>query len=164
NGDQSNSVAFFADQYVFKLFRRIEPETNPELEIGRALTARGFTHAPRIGAALEYWRPGLEPGTLAVVQQLVKNQGSCWDFTIDELRRYYERVDARLRRTQNPAVAVDPVPGLPAGAAPPAIGANDAPPPFFAALEQWYLASATNLGRRTAELHLALADAPGAAF
>jgi maltose alpha-D-glucosyltransferase/alpha-amylase len=37
-------------------------------------------------------------------------------------------------------------------------------PPFFAALEQWYLATATNLGRRTAQLHLALADAPGADF
>ena len=32
------------------------------------------------------------------------------------------------------------------------------PPPFFAASNSWYLASAATLGRRTAELHLALAD------
>jgi len=38
------------------------------------------------------------------------------------------------------------------------------PPPFFAALENWYLTSAATLGRRTAELHLTLAETPGAAF
>ena len=36
------------------------------------------------------------------------------------------------------------------------------PPPFFAALEGWYLGTAATLGRRTAELHLALADVTGA--
>jgi maltose alpha-D-glucosyltransferase/alpha-amylase len=38
------------------------------------------------------------------------------------------------------------------------------PPPFFAALEHWYLASATTLGRRTAELHLTLASGTEPAF
>jgi maltose alpha-D-glucosyltransferase/alpha-amylase len=40
----------------------------------------------------------------------------------------------------------------------------DGPPPFFAALEQWYLSGATVLGRRTAELHAALTGDPGTAF
>jgi len=155
SGDQSNTVAFFGDQCVLKLFRRIEPATNPEVEIGRALAGRGFAHAPRIESILEYWRPGLDPGTLALTQAVVKHQGSGWDYTIDELRRYYERVDARIGRTQNPAR-----PALPAHPGSPA----QEPPPFFAAIEQWYLATATSLGRRTAALHLALADVPGAAF
>ena len=38
------------------------------------------------------------------------------------------------------------------------------PPPFFAALETWYLSSAATLGKRTADLHLTLANASGAAF
>src|SRR5205823_1537938 len=41
---------------------------------------------------------------------------------------------------------------------------RQAPPPFFAALQHWYLSSATTLGRRTAELHLTLAHAPGDGF
>jgi maltose alpha-D-glucosyltransferase / alpha-amylase len=41
---------------------------------------------------------------------------------------------------------------------------GDQPPPFFAALESWYLASATILGRRTAELHLTLAQGLDPAF
>jgi maltose alpha-D-glucosyltransferase / alpha-amylase len=154
SGDQSNSVAFFGDR-VLKLFRRIEPAANPELEIGRVLTERGFKNAPKIHAALEYWRPGLEPGTLAVSQAAVEHQGTAWDFTIDELRRYFERVDARIKRTQDPAAP----PALPSSSAPSA-----RPSAFFTTLEQWYLATATNLGRRTAQLHLTLADAGGADF
>ncbi|OLE78866.1 MAG: maltose alpha-D-glucosyltransferase [Acidobacteria bacterium 13_1_20CM_2_65_9] len=160
SGDQSNSLAFFDDRYVLKLFRRIEPGPNPEFEIGRALTELGFTRAPALAGALEYLRPGLDPGTLAVVQNAVKHQGSGWEFTIDELRRYYERVEARVRRTEG-RDGLDRLDGrdrlegdFPA----------HTPPPFFAALENWYLSTATTLGRRTAELHLALANASGPAF
>src|SRR5204863_178822 len=104
-----------------------------------------FTRIPALIGALEYLRPGFEPGTLAVVQTSVKHQGSGWDFTIDELRRYYERVAAR--EAPEGREGVEPREGL------------DAPPPLFVALENWYLASAATLGRRTAELHLALASA-----
>ena len=41
---------------------------------------------------------------------------------------------------------------------------GDQPPPFFLALENWYLSGATVLGRRTAEMHTALAMASGDAF
>jgi maltose alpha-D-glucosyltransferase/alpha-amylase len=97
--DHSHTVAFLADRCVLKLFRRIEPTWNPELEIGRFLTERGFTRTPALAGALEYLRPGLEPGTLAVLQALVTHQGTGWEFAIDELRRYYERVSARVKRT-----------------------------------------------------------------
>src|SRR5262249_43687278 len=66
--DQSNSVAFADDRAVLKLFRRIEPAPNPEFEIGRFLTARGYARIPPLTGALEYLRPGVEPGTLSVVQ------------------------------------------------------------------------------------------------
>jgi maltose alpha-D-glucosyltransferase/alpha-amylase len=142
--DQSNSVAFVNDQYVLKLFRRIEPGPNPELELTACLMARGFQQIPSLAGALLYERPGLESGTLAVVEAAIQHQGSGWEFTIDELRRYYERVGTRLRASTVPA--------------------GDEPPPFFAALENWYLAAAAMLGRRTAEMHLALGGSEGDAF
>ena len=151
--DQSNSVAFADDRLVLKLFRRIEPTPNPELEIGRVLVEQRFDRVPPLVGAIEYLRPGLEPGTLAVVQGLVGNQGSGWTYTIDELRRYFERVAARVTRSD----AQEKLDGR--------NGQDGAePPPFFAALEGWYLASARTLGRRTAELHVALASAGGNAF
>jgi maltose alpha-D-glucosyltransferase/alpha-amylase len=115
---------------------------------------------PPLTGALEYVRAGLDPGTLAVVQALVKNQGSGWDFTIDELRRYYERVAARVKRS-------DWQQGGPEGRERregwkerERSDGQDGPTPFFTALENWYLLSATTLGRRTAELHLTLASDP----
>jgi maltose alpha-D-glucosyltransferase/alpha-amylase len=157
SGDQSNSVAFVNDKYALKMFRRIEPGPNPEFEIGNYLFAHGFTRIPTLAGALLYERPGLEPGTLAVLQAAVKHQGSGWEFTIDELRRYYERVVARVRRSGGSESSEFPS----ALQAPPAL---DAPPPFFAALENWYLASMATLGRRTADLHLTLGQATEPAF
>jgi maltose alpha-D-glucosyltransferase/alpha-amylase len=150
SGDQSNSVAFADDRFVLKLFRRIEPAPNPEFEIGRFLTERGFARTPPIGGALQYLRAGLEPGTLAIVQAAAKHQGSGWDYTRDDLRSYYERVVARVRSATLPAILPPHAP--------------EAPTPFFTALEHWYLQTAATLGRRTAELHATLAEATDPAF
>ena len=95
SGDQSNSLAFVNDRFVLKLFRRIEPGPNPEFEIARVLARRGFSRTPALVGALEYERAALEPSVIALVQDLVHHQGSGWDFIIDELGRYYERVAAR---------------------------------------------------------------------
>jgi maltose alpha-D-glucosyltransferase/alpha-amylase len=142
NDDDNNSVVSVSDRYVLKVIRRIEPGLHPELEIPTHLANRGFTRAPSLAGAILYERPGLDPGALAIVQQAIRHQGSGWNFTIDDLHRYYERVQARVRRTDDP---------------PSYQGINGQPPPFFAALEALYLVSAETLGRRTAELHAALA-------
>jgi maltose alpha-D-glucosyltransferase/alpha-amylase len=151
--DQSNSMVFIDDRYVLKVFRRIAPGPNPEFEIARVLAQRGFTRTPALFGALEYDRSGLEPGTLGIIQAAVTHQGSGWDYTIDDLGRYYERVAARVSRRgssadattqESEAVAFSPI--------------ADQPPPFFASLERWYLGTAATLGRRTAELHLTLAS------
>jgi maltose alpha-D-glucosyltransferase/alpha-amylase len=151
SGDQSNSVAFSDDELVVKVFRRTEPGPNPDYEIARVLTDQHFTRIPPLLGALEYERPGLEPGTLAIVQKYVTHQGSGWQYTIDELKRYYERV-----ATQGETAAPSDVPAP--------SGAPVVPPPFFQEIQGWYLRGAALLGRRTAELHLALASASDPAF
>jgi maltose alpha-D-glucosyltransferase/alpha-amylase len=158
SGDQSNSVAFASDRYVLKVFRRIEPGPNPEFEIGRFLADRGYKRTPPLLGALEYNRPSLDPGTIGVVQGFVKHQGSGWEYTIDDLHRYFERVAARIGRSggRDASSALPAPPALPAYPA--------APTPFFNALEHFYLLSAATLGRRTGELHLTLADSKDPAF
>ena len=152
-GSQTGALPPATERHL-KLFRRLEPTPSPELDIGRFLAARGFTRTPALAGAIEYLRPGLEPGTLAVVQPLVKHQGTGWDFAIDELRRYYERVSTRVTRADG---------GDEQELHEKRDGA-EGPPPFFAALEQWYLTGAATLGRRTAELHAALTGEPGSLF
>ncbi len=149
-GDSSNSIVFDDDRQVLKLIRRLEPGPNPEYEIGRALRAAGFGHAPELTGAVALEHRGETPATLAVVQAIVGNQGTGWTFTIDDLRRYYERVEARIGRADADAEAHGRYESTGA--------AGSEPPPFFAALESAYLAAAATLGRRTAELHLALAS------
>jgi maltose alpha-D-glucosyltransferase/alpha-amylase len=143
-GDHSNSIASADEQFILKVFRRIEPGPNPEVEIGRALTEGGFTRTPRLYSALQYDRPGLEPGTLAGVQQHITHQGTGWQYTVDELGRYYERIATRTADRE-------------------ALDQAD-PPAFFLEIQSWYLRGAALLGRRTAELHLTLASSAHPAF
>jgi len=155
--DQGEATALLSDQYVLKLFRRVEPGPNPEFEIGQALTDDGFQRIATLSGGVVYGGAGdAEPATLAVIQSAVPNQGSGWSFTIDELGRYYERVAARTSRADSEKMDAS------ADLSTDTNGAE--PPPFFAALEGWYLGTTATLGRRTAELHLALADLPGPAF
>ncbi len=148
SGDQSNSVAFVNERYVLKLFRRIEPGPNPEFELSEHLIRQAFNRVPPLGGGLFYDRPGLEPGTIGVLQGAVGHQGSGWEFTINDLRRYYEAVAARARSAEAPLE----------------VSSGAMPPPFFAATERWYLANAQLLGRRTAEMHRALANSDDPAF
>jgi maltose alpha-D-glucosyltransferase/alpha-amylase len=153
--DQSYNVTCVSDQFALKLVRPVEPGPNPEVEIGLALAERGFARTPALIGALEYHRPGEASATLAIVQTAVKHQGSGWEYTIDELRRYYERVSARTQRYggQEGHEGRERQEGWERRAERERQGA----PPFFAAVEGLYLRSAAILGRRTAELHLALA-------
>src|SRR5690606_9937201 len=40
SSEQNNTCVFYGDKLVLKLFRRLEPGVNPELEIGRFLTEK----------------------------------------------------------------------------------------------------------------------------
>jgi maltose alpha-D-glucosyltransferase/alpha-amylase len=89
----SNSLIRFGDRLLLKVFRRLDTGTNPELEIGCYLTEKtGFTAIPRTAGWMEYQRPNTEPITLAILQQLVANQGDGWRHALDELKHYFDRV------------------------------------------------------------------------
>ncbi len=52
--EQSNSSIVFGDETVLKVFRRLEPGINPELEMLRFLTRRGFPHIAPLQGWYEY--------------------------------------------------------------------------------------------------------------
>jgi len=151
--EQSNSAVIFGDRLILKVFRRLEPGINPDFEIGRFLSEKtGFDRIPKTAGALLYEKTGgrSEPMMLGILQGLVANQGTGWDHALMALKAYYEEAGRRKG-----APATDPTEGRPilelAGAEPPA-EARDAIGP--------YLRAASTLGRRTAEMHLALASDP----
>ncbi|HKC10655.1 MAG TPA: alpha-amylase, partial [Vicinamibacteria bacterium] len=91
--EQTNTSVVYGDRFILKLFRRLEPETNPDLELGRFLTEeRAFRHIAPLAGALELRRPNGALTTLGVLHGFLPNEGDAWTYTLDMLGRYYEEV------------------------------------------------------------------------
>jgi maltose alpha-D-glucosyltransferase/alpha-amylase len=150
SAEQSNTSILYDAKLIMKLFRRLQPGENPDTEIGRFLTETA--HFPRIAPFLGDIRlstENSEPITIAMLQCLVENEGDGWQWTLDELSRFYE------------SVATLPTP-RDIGKQPSFLDPPEREPEsevFTLAREQagLYLDAAALLGRRTAEMHLALA-------
>lgn len=153
SAEQSNTSIIFGDRLIMKLFRRVAPGINPDFEIGRHLTeTTGFTRVPAVAAAFEYAAHGQDTATVALVQDLVESQGDGWAHATGAVARFLDRIGPGA----TPA-------GVPPGTAMGLI--EEVAPPAFVILSGGYIGTAETLGRRTAEMHLALAsDANDAAF
>ncbi len=146
--DRDNTAVVYGESFVYKSFRRVEDGINPELEICRALTLAGFSGAAPLVGHLEYRRRGAEAATLGVMLKYVANQGTAWQYTLDQLSAYFERVAALSR--ENHAPTRDPA----------QMTAEDT----WHELMGTYLESVRSIARRTAELHIALAQIPDPNF
>jgi maltose alpha-D-glucosyltransferase/alpha-amylase len=138
--DQSNTALVYGDRLFLKIYRRFEPGQNPDVEIVRHLAAVGYTCIPRYAGAIEYEFGSQAAGSVAMLQSLVSNQINGWDHAIDELQRFYDRVDTVVH-------APDAGGPAPPAAITDAIGA--------------YLATASRLGVRAGQMHVALATPNG---
>jgi len=82
--EQSNSSIVFGDDTVLKVFRRLEPGINPELEVLQFLTRRGFENI----APLQGWY-GYEGRsvvtTLGVAQRFFAEAVGGWELALDEI-------------------------------------------------------------------------------
>jgi maltose alpha-D-glucosyltransferase/alpha-amylase len=146
--EQSNTSVVFGETFILKLFRHLGDGVNPDLEIGRFLTERAkFPAIAPVCGAIELERPMREPVTLGIVHGYRPNQGDAWSYTLDELRRFFERVLTTGSTPEAPKV------GEPRDI----LVAEDAPR-LATELAGSYLETVRRLGERTAELHLALAS------
>jgi trehalose synthase-fused probable maltokinase len=131
-GVHRNTALAVGGRYLMTLVRRIEPGINPDVEIGGFLARTGaHVNAPALLGHIEYRSDTGAPSTLALVQALVPTRGNAWEDALERIDEYFERAG------REPATALA---GSPIGA---------------------YAGSIALLGRRTAELHLALAAAEG---
>jgi len=145
--EQSNTSLVFGDRLIVKLFRRLAPGVNPDFEIGRYLTERvGFKRVPAVLGAIEHAGIAEAPTTLAMMQELVESQADGWTHATDEVRRFYDAVQSRRPPALNHS-AFDYV--RMTAAETPAVARE---------LIGGYLDTAERLGRRTGEMHVALAS------
>jgi maltokinase len=94
--EQSNTSIVFDDELVLKAFRRVEAGDNPELEMLRFLSERGFAHIAELGGWYQY-EGELMDATFGVVQRFVPNARDGWELALDELADDPERFVTRLR-------------------------------------------------------------------
>jgi maltose alpha-D-glucosyltransferase/alpha-amylase len=154
--EQSNTSIVFGDRLVFKLYRRTEQGVHPDLEIVRHLTERcGFRRIPEYAGALEHRPAEGEPVVLGLMQRFVPNQGEAWRLALDAVGHFLEHALTRSGRVERPPAA--PASLLEAGRSQPEAALAEL---LGARTLEW----AELLGRRTGEMHLALAreDAPEA--
>ncbi len=134
--EQSNTSLVYDDRLILKLFRRLQPGPNPEVEVTERLAALGFGHiaAPLASAAYDDTH-------LAVVQPYLLGGTEGWAMALTSLRDLFGVNDTQ------PLPVISP--GMPPPVADPAEAGGD------------FSGEAERLGVVTAELHLALAEAFG---
>jgi maltokinase len=95
--EQSNTSIVFDEELILKVFRRLEPGVNPELELLRFLTEHGFANIAQLAGWYAYVGRPLD-ATLGVLQQYVGDALDGWELALDELESAPERFLTRLKR------------------------------------------------------------------
>jgi maltose alpha-D-glucosyltransferase/alpha-amylase len=146
-GEQTNSSILFEDKFFLKLYRKLEEGINPEVEVQKFISEQAkFKYSPKFEGKIEWLRPHKESSSIAILESVVANEGTGWDFTLDLLASYYERlltlkdIDIQNLPKSDSLATLQPY------------------------LEELiggrYLEAARLLGERTAEMHLALSSRP----
>jgi maltokinase len=81
--EQSNSSIVFGEQQVLKVFRRIEPGVNPELEMLRFLSTRGFANIATLTGWYDY-SGELMQATLGIMQEFIAEARDGWELALDD--------------------------------------------------------------------------------
>jgi trehalose synthase-fused probable maltokinase len=150
-GEQSNTSVAYSDRLLLKIYRRVETGINPDVEIGRILTTMNFPHCPPLAGSIEYIRDNSETVTVAILQGFVHNEGDAWRYTCEAFDQYIVRCRAQHNAQEPGLTCAGPLLQTVQGDIPTAARERIGP----------YLESASQLGQRTAELHVALANAQG---
>lgn len=148
--EQSNTSFLYGSKLYFKLFRNLDEGINPDLEIGKFLTENAsFPNVSPFAGSIEYRRDDTGPIVVGILQAFVPNQGDAWVYTLDSVERYLERVLPKkseihkIPRAPSPLLKID---------------YQDIPVVIQELIGGDYLEMASLLGKRTAELHLALSS------
>jgi maltokinase len=95
--EQSNTSLVFGEDYILKLFRKVAPGVNPDLEITRALAQTECTAiAPPLGWIEMPWPTGHdegEPTTLGLLQPFLRSASEGWQLAVTSIRDLYAEAD-----------------------------------------------------------------------
>ena len=145
--EQSNTSIIYNDKFVLKFFRRIYVNTNPDYEINRFLTERKqFKNTPAYTGSINLKLGSEDNITLALMQELVPNQGDAWAYMLDVLDKVFLNLDAKdIRIEKLPEISLFK-----------RLKITDLPPEIIDWAGLNLFVRIKQLALRTAEMHIAL--------
>ena len=151
--EQSNTSIIYGETFFLKLFRRLDSGLNPDVELSRHLTEEtGFENFPTYFGALEWHRNESVHLNVGLLLEFVPNEGDAWTYMINAAEQYLTQVLVEHDHMEEP----DTVPlSLADG------GSAELPEVMRDLIGAIHLERAELLGKRTAEMHLALASLSG---
>jgi maltokinase len=95
SGEQSNTSLIYGQEAILKLFRRLEPGLNPDVEIHDALRRADNPHIAQLLGHIQIDDPdpSREPATVAMLQQFVPNASDGWRLATASVRDLYAEGD-----------------------------------------------------------------------
>jgi maltose alpha-D-glucosyltransferase / alpha-amylase len=148
--EQNNSSFMYGDRLLFKMYRKLQDGINPESEILRFLAgSKRFRNVPAYAGGIEYRAGDGKVYDLGVLQTYISCHGDAWRSTLTSLAQFVEHL---LSHKQELPVLPSPLPTLLE------VGDVGIPDQFRDLVRGLHLEMALVLGRRTAEMHRALAS------
>lgn len=145
--EQSNTSIIYNDKFVLKFFRRIFADKNPDYEMSRFLTeVKDFNNTPAYKGSLNIIDSDEVNVTIALMQELVPNQGDAWEYMLGELHKAFLNLN-------NKGIHI---PGLPRVDMFERLKINNVPPEIIDWVGLNLFLKVRLLARRTAEMHIVL--------
>ena len=91
-GEQSNTSMVFGDVAIMKVFRKLQPGVNPDIEVQTALSKLGAKHVPRLLGAVEA-DIGSAVSSLAMVQEFMTTATDGWELAKASVRDLMAEAD-----------------------------------------------------------------------
>jgi maltokinase len=89
SAEQSNTSLVFGESAILKVFRRVFPGQNPDLEVAHALARLGSEHVARPFGWIEASLNGDEPALLAILSEYLRGACDGWSLAETSLRDLY---------------------------------------------------------------------------
>ncbi|WP_375489156.1 hypothetical protein [uncultured Jatrophihabitans sp.] len=92
SGEQSNTSMIFGDVAILKVFRRLQPGLNPDIEVQGELSKLGAKHIAKLLGAVEADVDG-EPSSLAMLQEYLRTATDGWVLATTSVRDLMAEAD-----------------------------------------------------------------------